>query len=115
VRKLIITFILILLISTVSVSAFRLADYITGNAVVDESGCQVDTEIIGMKDKKVKTILDSHTVNLVGFNKKNKSARIRIDGKDVVLKLKDSTVDIDGINIDYTDFSKNRLTLDFRI
>ena len=114
-RKLIITFILILLISTVSVSAFRLADYITGNAVVDESGCQVDTEIIGMKDKKVKTILDSHTVNLVGFNKKNKSARIRIDGKDVVLKLKDSTVDIDGINIDYTDFSKNRLTLDFRL
>ena len=32
-RKIIITFILILLISTVSVSAFRLADYITGNAV----------------------------------------------------------------------------------
>ena len=47
-RKIIITFILILLISTVSVSAFRLADYITGNAVrelsannrrVSYSGC----------------------------------------------------------------------------
>ena len=108
-RKIIITFILILLISTISVSGFRLTDYITGNAVVDESGCQLEKVYIGLNDKSVKTLFDRYSFQLVSVSKDRKKAKVKVNGVEEEVETNVANI-IEGVTVNYYQFGNKRLS-----
>jgi len=121
-------FLLISLLMISSVSAFRLADYITGNAVIqDDAGCKIEKLFVGINDKATKSILDNYNFKLVSVSKDRKKAKIRVNNQEVTLEqgvainhlggtlgVEGASEPSGGIDVVYSRFANKRLEFEVK-